>query len=206
MARTGWLFTSCVLLDTQLDEVSQTACTYVDPYDWLCQWHVSRDLGLAPEWCKQSLYILSLSAGWLLRYKVSSGGLWVPEDAEISRIMETPNRGSLDPWVALGKATICPPPVHCDVNETCPVGLILCTVSDHWDLGLFVTAFSLTQLIQFPRDHPGQRWGTGGKHWRKATLLQATQLVCVPTLIPTIHHCFWQKPVLVFWVFSHIWC
>ena len=35
------------------------------------------------------------------------------------------------------------------MNETCLIRFILWTVSGHGDVGLFVTAFSLTKLMQF---------------------------------------------------------
>lgn len=109
-------------------------------------------------------------------------------------------RGSLGPQVSLCEATVCLPPVPYDMNETCLICLILWTVSDHRDVELFVTAFSLTELMQFLESiQVKRRRSTGGQH-----LLLGAWLMGVLTLIyhPLL---FFTEACLAFWVFSHIW-
>lgn len=106
-------------------------------------------------------------------------------------------RGSLGPQVSLCEATVCLPPVPYDMNETCLICLILWTVSDHRDVELFVTAFSLTELMQFLESiQVKRRRSTGGQHLLSGG--QRDSWGC--WLWSTIHCSFSQKPV---WHFGY---
>lgn len=85
----------------------------------------------------------SLLTGWLTGYKVSGEGLWVPDGSEAWGVMGPPDRGSLDSCIIKWEAATCTLWYEWALLQK---SFVLLIVLNYWDLGLFVAAFSFTQL------------------------------------------------------------